>query len=95
MCRTFMLLTWAILPLLLACELKGQHSEEPNTKRIKKIPTKSTYPLHSMIKPDLDHSRWRMIPWATDISEAQKMAAAQDKPLLIFAAADGHPIARL
>ena len=53
------------------------------------------YRLHSMIKPDLNHSRWRMVPWNTDIGEAQKVAAAQGKPLLIFAAADGHPIGRL
>jgi len=46
------------------------------------------------MKPQPGESRWREIPWLTDISEARRRAVAEDKPLVIFTAADGSPLGR-
>ena len=34
------------------------------------------------------------IDWVTNITEARRRAAAEDKPLIIFTAADGSPLSR-
>ena len=50
--------------------------------------------LKRMIKPQSGESPWREIAWLTDVTEARRRAVAEDKPLVIFTAADGSPLGR-
>lgn len=50
--------------------------------------------LHLVIKPQAGESPWRAINWLTDVTEARRRAIAEDKPLVIFTAADGSPLGR-
>ena len=50
--------------------------------------------LLTEIKPQPGESPWREIPWLTNITEARRRAVAEDKPLMIFTAADGSPLGR-
>jgi hypothetical protein len=50
--------------------------------------------LLAAIKPQRDESPWRDIAWLTDVTEARRRAVAQDKPMVIFTAADGSPLGR-
>ena len=50
--------------------------------------------LLAEIKPQPGESPWREIPWLTNVTEARRQAIAQDKPLVIFTAADGSPLSR-
>ena len=50
--------------------------------------------LLSEIKPQPGESPWREIAWLTNVTEAQQRAAKEDKPIVIFTAADGSPLSR-
>ena len=50
--------------------------------------------LLATIKPQKGESPWREIPWLTNVTEARRQAIAEDKPLVIFTAADGSPLSR-
>jgi hypothetical protein len=50
--------------------------------------------LLAMIKPQKGESPWREVPWLTNVTEARRRAIAEDKPLVIFTAADGSPLSR-
>jgi hypothetical protein len=50
--------------------------------------------LFSAIKPQQGESPWREIPWLTNVTEARRKASAENKPLVIFTAADGSPLSR-
>ncbi len=50
--------------------------------------------LLAVIKPQPGESPWREIPWLTNVTEARRRASAEDKPLVIFTAADGSPLSR-
>ncbi|HUF64232.1 MAG TPA: hypothetical protein VMN36_19300 [Verrucomicrobiales bacterium] len=50
--------------------------------------------LHRLVQPAEGESPWRKIAWLTDITSARKRAAEEDKPLVIFTAADGSPLGR-
>jgi hypothetical protein len=50
--------------------------------------------LLAVIKPQRGESPWREIPWLTNVTEARRKARAEDKPLVIFTAADGSPLSR-
>jgi hypothetical protein len=50
--------------------------------------------LHEMIRPQPGESPWRDIEWMTSIRGARERAAAEGKPVLVFTAADGSPLAR-
>lgn len=50
--------------------------------------------LLSEIKPQPGESPWREIAWLTDVTEARRRAVAENKPLVIFTAADGSPLGR-
>jgi hypothetical protein len=46
--------------------------------------------LHAELQPTKD-ALWRTVPWKTSVLDAQQMAAAEQKPLFIWAM-DGHPL---
>ena len=50
--------------------------------------------LQGEIRPLPDESPWRDIDWMTSIRGARQRAAAEGKPVLVFTAADGSPLAR-
>jgi hypothetical protein len=50
--------------------------------------------LQAAIRPQPDESPWRDIDWMTSIRGARQRAAAEGKPILVFTAADGSPLAR-
>ena len=50
--------------------------------------------LLAAIKPQRGESPWREIHWLTNVTEARRKASAENKPLVIFTAADGSPLSR-
>ncbi|MEM7010920.1 MAG: hypothetical protein AAF585_05490 [Verrucomicrobiota bacterium] len=46
--------------------------------------------LHAELQPDATET-WRQIPWKISVLEAQRSAAAEGKPIFIWAM-DGHPL---
>ena len=49
--------------------------------------------LHQLIKPQAGESRWMEIVWFPTIWEARQKAAAEGKPLFIWAGSGGAPAA--
>jgi hypothetical protein len=58
------------------------------------IPADDFARLHAAIRPQPGESRWREIPWLTSVREARERSAREDKPIVIFTAADGSPLGR-
>lgn len=58
------------------------------------IPREDFPRLYESIKPQPGESPWRRIPWMTNIRAARARAVAEDKPIVIFTAADGSPLGR-
>ncbi len=83
-----LLLFFAIV-LLLAGPVEGFGQQ-----RIAEIPADDFDRLLETIKPQRGESPWREIDWLTNITEARQRAVAEDKPLVIFTAADGSPLGR-
>ena len=50
--------------------------------------------LRNAIRPQPGESPWREVDWMTSIRGARQKAAAEGKPILVFTAADGSPLAR-
>jgi hypothetical protein len=48
--------------------------------------------LHKMIKPQAGELRFQEIPWLLSVWEARKKAAAEGKPILVWAGSGGAPI---
>lgn len=58
------------------------------------IPATDFDRLHALIQPQPGESPWREIAWLTNVTEARRRAVAEDRPLIIFTAADGSPLGR-
>jgi hypothetical protein len=84
-----MLSQFVLSNLLLACALAGQVAD-----RVPPIPHEDFGRLSALIKPQKGESPWREIAWLTNVTEARQKAAAEGKPIVIFTAADGSPLAR-
>ena len=50
--------------------------------------------LYDEIRPQKGESPWRDIEWMTSIRDARLKAAAEGRPIVVFTAADGSPLAR-
>lgn len=48
--------------------------------------------VHALIKPHQGESRWMQVPWLTSVWEARKLAAAEGKPIFIWAGSGGGPV---
>ena len=49
--------------------------------------------LRTLIKPEPGKQHlWMEIPWEISVHEARERAARENKPLLLFRAANGHPL---
>ena len=79
------------LATLCALSLSTAATAEP---RVAAIPPADFERLSDAIKPQPGESPWREINWLTNITEARRRAVAEDKPLIIFTAADGSPLGR-
>ena len=56
------------------------------------VPPEKFEALHRLIQPQAGEFAWyEEIPWLTSLQEAREKAAAEDKPILIWSSADGHP----
>ncbi len=62
--------------------------------RIGPIPAGDFERLFKEIRPQPGESPWREVPWLTSIRQARERAVAEDKPIVIFTAADGSPLSR-
>jgi hypothetical protein len=62
--------------------------------RIPPIPPEDFDRLLTAIKPQSGESPWREINWLTNVTEARRKAIAEEKPIVIFTAADGSPLSR-
>ena len=49
--------------------------------------------LHQMLKPQPGESRWMEIAWYPNVWEARQKAAAEGKPLFLWAGSGGAPAA--
>ena len=49
--------------------------------------------LHQKIKPQAGESRWMEITWYPNVWEARQKAAAEGKPLFLWAGSGGAPAA--
>ncbi|MCI0683801.1 MAG: hypothetical protein L0Y71_16980 [Gemmataceae bacterium] len=61
---------------------------------VPEIPAADVERLLAAIKPQQGESPWREIAWLTNVTEARRKASAENKPLVIFTAADGSPLSR-
>jgi hypothetical protein len=61
---------------------------------IPELSPKDLQHLLATVKPKKGESPWREVPWLTNVTEARRKASAEDKPLVIFTAADGSPLSR-
>ncbi len=50
--------------------------------------------LHRLIKPRPGEAKWAQIPWETNLAEARRKAAAEDKPLFVWRAGGGEVLGR-
>jgi hypothetical protein len=50
--------------------------------------------VHKLIKPQPGESKWAAIPWLTNLPEARRKAAAEDKPLFVWRAGGGEVLGR-
>lgn len=48
--------------------------------------------LHKLVKPQPGESLWMQIPWLTSVWEARQKAAAEGKPIFIWAGSGGGPV---
>ena len=80
--------------LLATALLAGGWQALGDEPRVGPIPENDFARLLKTIKPQPGESPWRDIAWITNITEARRKAAAEDKPIVIFTAADGSPIGR-
>ena len=69
-------------------------ADAPRPPSLPKLKAADLDGLLAEIKPHKGESPWREIAWLTDVTEARQRAVAEDKPLVIFTAADGSPLGR-
>ena len=59
-----------------------------------RLPAREFDRLFALFRPQPGESPWREIPWLTSLRKGLERAVAEDKPILIFTAADGSPLGR-
>ena len=62
-------------------------------KETRRLSTAEFDKLHQMLKPQPGESRWMEIVWYPNVWEARHKAAAEGKPLFIWAGSGGAPAA--
>lgn len=83
---------WLKASLLLAALLvTGQLLAEKNETR--QLSSAEFEKLHKMLKPQPGESRWMEISWHPSVWEGLQKAAAEGKPLFLWAGSGGAPAA--
>jgi hypothetical protein len=77
-------------PFALILMLSGLCSESPDSATL--ITPDKFGKLHGMIKPQAGELRFQQIPWLLSVWDARKKAAAEGKPILVWAGSGGAPI---
>jgi hypothetical protein len=67
---------------LAASAAEGKSSDQAAARALS---ARGFAPFHRMLLPQDGELQWMAVPWRTSIALARHQAAAQDKPLLIFA----------
>jgi hypothetical protein len=57
-------------------------------------PRESYDQLRARIKPQPGESKWARVPWLTNLHEARRRAAAEDKPLFLWRSGGGDVLGR-
>jgi hypothetical protein len=70
----------SLASLLLACALVPQAGPAGELEKV-----------HALVKTSPGEARWDEIPWMTSLWDARRKAAAEGKPLFIWAA-NGNPL---
>jgi len=70
----------------------GATAQEAGSKR-PPLSLAAVEKLHGFLKPQPGESRWMEIDWHPSVWEARRKAAAEGKPLLIWAGSGGAPAA--
>ena len=86
--------SWKLAPVLVLLCLNVARPFEPAPSAVPAIPHSDLDRLLAAIRPQPGESPWRDIPWLTSIREARERAAREGKPIVVFTAADGSPLAR-
>ena len=68
-------------------------AQEKSPREPQSIPAAQFDKLHRLIKPQAGESRFQEIPWLLSVWEARTKAAAEGKPILVWAGAGGAPTA--
>ncbi len=82
---------WGVFPLLtivLLLSTQSAFASEPPPSDLKDFAQ-----LHAKIKPQPGESRWMEIDWYPNVWEARQKAAAEGKPLFLWAGSGGAPAA--
>ena len=58
------------------------------------VPAEQLARLHRRIRPQPGESKWAHVPWQTNLAEARRKAAAEDKPLFVWRAGGGEVLGR-
>lgn len=75
-----------LVPALVAAHLSGQE----RSTEIPAVDEARFAALQEQLTPD-PKAPWRSIAWQTSLLRAQRLAAAENKPMFIWAM-DGHPL---
>lgn len=66
---------------------------QSNSSAVEKRETRDFTKLHAMLKPQPHESRWMEVNWYPSVWEARKVAAAEGKPIFLWAGSGGAPAA--
>jgi hypothetical protein len=73
--------------------LSSAPGQGPSRKQGGRLSAAEFEKLHRMLKPQPGESRWMEIDWHPSVWEARQKAAAEGKPLFIWAGSGGAPAA--
>jgi hypothetical protein len=83
----------AVLVLAVGGQAQGQPKAQAKSDIVPPtIPADQFGKLHGLIKPQPGELRFHEIPWLLDVWTARKKAAAEGKPILVWAGSGGPPI---
>jgi hypothetical protein len=77
----------------LACFVALGSAGWASADEVRAIPPGQVEKLHQMLKPQPGESRWMEIDWYPSVWEGRRKAAAEGKPLFLWAGSGGAPAA--
>ena len=82
-----------LLAAMVAAVLCAPRQAIAQEKQARELAATEFDKLHQMIKPEAGESRWMEITWYPNVWEARQKAAAEGKPLFLWAGSGGAPAA--